>query len=318
MLGEFAGTFILIMFGLGSVAMTVAALPESGRGEVGLMAAGDWIIIALGWALGVTFGVYVAGGVTGAHINPAVTLAFAVTRRFAWSKVPAYVIAQLAGAFVAAILIYQVYGASIDAFERTNDVVRGTIDSVPTFSIFATFPAAYFGNWWGPFIDQVVGTALLLALIFALVDNANQPPKANMAPWIIGFVVGAIGLSFGANAGYAINPARDLGPRLVAWIYGWEEIAMPGDYGNVNTYFWIPIVGPLVGGVLGAWAYLFFVGHVLRARGVAEDVGVEPVGRTDIERGERAPAAEAATGEVAGRSVRDRDVGGETPPGRTP
>src|SRR5690606_32195297 len=135
------------------------------------------------------------------------------------------VIAQLAGAFVAAILIYQVYGASIDAFERTNDVVRGTIDSVPTFSIFATFPAAYFGNWWGPFIDQVVGTALLLALIFALVDNADQPPKANMAPWIIGFVVGAIGLSFGANAGYAINPARDLGPRLVAWIYGWEEIA---------------------------------------------------------------------------------------------
>ena len=317
-LGEFAGTFILIMFGLGSVAMTVAALPESGRGEVGLMAAGDWLVICFGWGLGVTFGVYVAGGVTGAHINPAVTLAFALKRGFPWRRVPAYMIAQVAGAFVAGLLIYQVYGASIDAFERAGDITRGTLDSVPTYSIFATFPAAYFSNWWGPFIDQVVGTALLLALVFAIVDNANQPPRANLAPWIIGFIVVAIGLSFGANAGYAINPARDFGPRLVTWIYGWKDIAMPGDYGNVNTYFWIPIVGPFVGGVIGAYLYDFFVRDVLQSRGVPEQEAVEAVGETEIERA-RATTETTAGDNPPGRAVRDRGTsGGDTPPGRVP
>ena len=317
-LGEFAGTFILIMFGVGSVAMAVAALPESGRGTFDTA---SWLIISFGWGLGVTFGVYVAGGITGAHLNPAVTLAFALRRGFPWRKVPTYMLAQLAGAFVAAILLYQLYGASIDSLERARDIVRGTPDSLTTFSIFATFPARYFGNWWGPFLDQVVGTALLLACIFAVVDNANQPVKANLAPWIIGFVVVAIGLSIGANAGYAINPARDLGPRLVTWIYGWKEIAVPGDYGNVNSYMWIPIAGPLVGGAIGAYLYDFFAGDVLKARGVPEDTSVMGIGETEIEEPGRAPAA---SGETAGdtpprRAVRDRGYGSDVPPsGGTP
>jgi glycerol uptake facilitator protein len=319
-LGEFAGTFILIMFGVGSVAMAVAALPESGRGEFDTA---SWLIIAFGWGFGVTFGVYAAGGITGAHLNPAVTLAFAMWRKFPWRKVPAYMLAQVAGAFVAALLLYQIYGASIDAVERAGEITRGTPDSVGTFSIFATFPADYFGNWWGPFIDEVVATALLVFAIFALVDNLNQPPKSNLAPLIVGFVVVAIGLSFGANSGYAINPARDLGPRLVTWIYGWKEIAVPGDYGNINTYMWIPIVAPLIGGVIGGVVYDFFLGNVLKARGVLPDTEVEEEGVTEVEvddRGARRAgyAADTAAGDnPPGRAVRDRDVGTD-PPERYP
>jgi glycerol uptake facilitator len=314
-IGEFAGTFILIMFGVGSVAMAVAALPESGRGTFDTA---SWLIIAFGWGFGVTFGVYVAGGITGAHLNPAVTLAFAIRGKFAWAKVPWYMLAQLAGAFVAAILLYQIYGASIDALERARDITRGTPDSVGTFSIFATFPAGYFGNWWGPFLDEVVGTALLLFAIFALVDNMNQPPKSNLAPLIVGFVVVAIGLSFGANSGYAINPARDLGPRLVTWIYGWKDIAVPGDYGNVNTYMWIPIAGPLIGGMIGAVLYDFFVGGILKARGIEPDTSVEEVGETEIERGSRgarAPAGYAGDGITAGDNPPGKAVTDRPPPG---
>jgi glycerol uptake facilitator protein len=303
-LGEFAGTFILIMFGVGSVAMAVAALPQSGRGEFDTA---SWLIIAFGWGFGVTFGVYAAGGITGAHLNPAVTLAFAIRGKFSWSKVPSYMLAQVAGAFVAALLLYQVYGASIDALERADDITRGTADSIGTYSIFATFPAAYFGNWWGPFIDEVVGTALLLFAIFAIVDNMNQPPKSNLAPLIVGFVVVAIGLSFGANSGYAINPARDLGPRLVTWIYGWKEIAVPGDYGNVNAYMWIPIAGPLLGGMIGAFLYEFFIGNVLAAHDLLE---------TDIdERGRTATATAYADGSTAGDNPPGRAVRDRPPPG---
>ncbi|MDO8213511.1 MIP/aquaporin family protein [Conexibacter sp. CPCC 206217] len=309
-LGEFAGTFILIMFGVGSVAMAVAALPESGRGSFDTA---SWLIIAFGWGFGVTFGVYVAGGITGAHLNPAVTLALALRRGFAWSKVPWYVAAQVLGAFVAALLLYQVYGASIDSLERARDIVRGTPDSVGTFSIFATFPAGYFGNWWGPFIDEVVATALLVFLIFALIDNYNQPPKSNLAPLIVGFIVVVIGLSFGANSGYAINPARDLGPRLVTWIYGWKEIAVPGNYGNVNSYMWIPIAAPLVGAAIAAYLYDFFIGDMLKGRGVEPDTGVESEGETEIEVEDRGPrTGYAGDGEHAPDGTTGRT------PGRTP
>lgn len=308
MLGEFAGTFTLILFGVGSVAMAVAALPESGRGSFDTA---SWLIIAFGWGFGVTFGVYVAGGITGAHLNPAVTLALALKRGFSWAKVPWYMLAQLLGAFAAAFLLYELYGASIDSLERARNITRGTPDSIGTFSIFATFPAAYFGTWWGPFFDQIVGTAALVFCIFALIDNMNQPPKSNLAPLIVGFVVVAIGLSIGANAGYAINPARDLGPRLVTWIEGWEKIAVPGDYGNINSYMWIPIAGPFVGGTIGAFLYDFFVGDVLRGRGVVPDVSVEQVGETEIDTRGRAEAPDT------GYAAPDRPPS-EPPPGRVP
>jgi glycerol uptake facilitator protein len=279
LLAEVIGTFVLICFGDGVVAMAVAALNQSGRGTEIFAASGDWLIIGWGWGFAVTFGVYVAGGISGAHLNPAVTLAFATRRDFPWRKVPTYIAAQLVGAFLGALLVYIVYKGAIDSYERANHIVRGDPNSVPTYSIFATFPAKYFGTWLGPFIDQVVGTAFLVAFIFALTDDRNQPPRANIAPLIVGFVVVAVGLSFGANAGYAINPARDFGPRLFAAIAGWGKVALPGDYGNINTYFWIPIIGPFLGGVIGALIYDFGIRNTLFARGEHAEA-VETRGRT--------------------------------------
>ncbi len=277
---EFLGTAILIALGDGVVAMAVAALNQSGRGTEIFQASGDWLLITWGWGFAVTFAVYVVGGVSGAHINPAVTVSLALRRGFPWQKVPGYIAAQMLGAFAGAALVYAVYKGAIDSYERANDITRGEANSVPTYSIFATFPAKYLGNWIGPFVDQIVGTAFLVGFIFALTDDLNQPVRANLAPLLVGFVVVAVGISFGANAGYAINPARDFGPRVFAWIAGWGEIAMPGNYGNVNTFFWIPIVGPLLGGVIGAFLYDGVVRDTLVARGETPAAGVEERGRT--------------------------------------
>jgi glycerol uptake facilitator protein len=266
---EFLGTFVLIMFGDGVVAMTVAALNESGRGPEPFVTQADWLLIATGWGLAVALAVYVAGGISSAHINPAVTLAIATFRDFPWRKVPGYIVAQVLGAFTAAALLYLNYKQAINAFEAANDITRGDPNSVPTYSIFATFPADYYPNVAGPFLSEVIGTALLVGIVLAVVDEFNLSPKANLGPLIIGFLVFAIGLSFGANTGYAINPARDLGPRLFAWIQGWGDIAVPGDYGNVNSYMWIPIVAPLVGGLVGAFIYDFLIHNVLLARAPA-------------------------------------------------
>jgi glycerol uptake facilitator protein len=257
---------VLIAFGDGVVAMAVATLNQSGRGTQIFVASGDWLIIVFGWGFAVMFAIYVAGGISGAHINPAVTLAFALRRGFPWRRVPGYWAAQIFGAFVGAALVYAVYHNAIASFEAANHIDRGSPNSVPTFSIFATFPASYFHDWTGPFVDQVVGTAFLLAFVFALVDETNLAPQSNLGPMLIGLVVMAVGISYGANAGYAINPARDLGPRLFAVIPGWGKVAFPGDYANVSTYFWIPIVGPFLGGVIGALIYDFGIRDILAAR----------------------------------------------------
>jgi glycerol uptake facilitator protein len=283
MVAEFLGTMIIILFGNGVVAMVVAALNQSGRGPKPFVAQADWLLIGWGWGLGVCFAVYVAGGISGAHLNPAVTLALALRRGFAWSKVPGYMAAQVLGAFTGAALVYFNYKAAIGSFEDANKMVRGTADSVATFSIFGTFPAPYFHSWFGPFADQVLGTALLVGLVFALTDEHNTPVHANLGPLLTGLIVVAIGLSFGANAGYAINPARDFGPRMLAWFAGWKDIAMPGNYGNVNTYFWIPILGPLLGAVIGAFVYDGLIRNVLLARGIGPDPEVSEQGRTTVE-----------------------------------
>ncbi|MGW5197618.1 MIP/aquaporin family protein [Streptomyces spiralis] len=282
-LAEFLGTFVLIAFGCGSVAMAVAALPGSGRTEgptTFFLGAGDWLLITWGWAFAVVFGVYVAGGVSGAHINPAVTLAFAVRRRFPWVKVVPYWCAQLVGAFAGAALVYAVYHDAINTFDAAMKGPKTNGHTVASFSIFATFPAPYFhGGVWGPLVDQIVGTALLLMLIAAVVDLRNTAVKANLGPLVIGFVVAAIGISYGANAGYAINPARDFGPRLFTFAAGWGDLALPGSLaGSFSHYWWIPIVGPLVGGVVGVLAYDLFVGDVLTVR-AQEGMPPEP-GRT--------------------------------------
>lgn len=264
MLAEFLGTFVLILLGVGSVAVAVVGLPGSGRQEAPFGAA-NWLIISWGWGLAVVFGVYVAGGISGAHLNPAVTLGFAVRRDFPWRKVLPYWLAQVVGAFVAAALVYACYRWAIDAFDAKAGLARDK--SLSTYSVFATFPAEYFGDsWWGPLLDQIVGTGILLLLICALIDLRNTAPMANLHPFLIGLVVVAIGLTFGTNAGYAINPARDFGPRLFTFFEGWGSIAFPGKFQWFTNYWWVPIVGPLVGGVAGVGVYDLIIKPVIKSR----------------------------------------------------
>jgi glycerol uptake facilitator protein len=255
--------------------MAVAALNSSGRAATPttiFMASGDWLLITFGWAIAVMFGVYVAGGISGAHINPAVTLALAVRRRFPWKHVGPYWIAQVVGAFIGAAVVMWVYHDAITAYNAAAHLTPSAGNALASYSIFATFPAAYYhGSMGGPFVDEAVGTALLIIGVFAVTDARNTAPLANIGPLIVGLVVFAVGTSFGANTGYAINPARDFGPRVFAFFAGYGKVALPGSFNNgagfsFSNYFWLPIVGPLVGGVIGAIVYDFFIGDVLHAR----------------------------------------------------
>ena len=273
LMAEFLGTFVILAFGDGVVAMAVAALPGSGRAATPttiFLAAGDWLLIVFGWAWAVAFGVWVAGGVSGAHLNPAVTLGFAVRRKFPWRKVAPYWVAQVLGAFVGAALVFLVYNAAINAYNLAAHTPKSSGQALASYSIFATFPAPYFhGGIGGPLIDQIVGTAFLVMLVVAVIDARNTAVGSNLGPLIIGFIVAAIGASYGANAGYAINPARDFGPRLFSYFAGWGKVALPGTFngpGGFSNYWWIPIVGPLIGGVIGVVIYDLFIGDVLHAR----------------------------------------------------
>jgi glycerol uptake facilitator len=246
LVAEFLGTFVLILFGTGVVAMVVL-FPSS---TPGALVHGGYTNITLGWGLGVTMGIYVAGKISGAHLNPAVTLALAVFRGFSWRKVLPYSLAQTAGAFLAAALVYKNY---LPAFRQFDPLLEKTAGIFTTFPAFPDLPQA-------GFLDQVIGTGLLLLLIFAITDELNMPPGANMAPVMIGLVVVAIGMSFGAMHGYAINPARDLGPRLFTVLAGFRNNGIT-DGARV---WWVPVLAPLVGGLVGAGMYDFAIRPALR------------------------------------------------------
>jgi MIP family channel proteins len=238
MAAELFGTFILMIFGIGVVAQVVLGGGNSGQ----------YLSINIGWGLGVTMGVYASAGISGAHLNPAVTLALAVRRGFPWAKVLPYVIAQCAGAFVAAAVVYATYHEALNAFDSGVRQIAGPLG---TAGIFSTYPKPYLSTFPGGFVDQVVGTALLIAMIFAIGDRRNFAAPDRLAPVLIGLLVLLIGATFGHNAGYAINPARDFAPRVFTAIAGWG----PGVFTAGNGWWWVPIVAPLVGGVLGAYVY---------------------------------------------------------------
>ena len=185
---EFLGTMTLICFGDGCVAMAVAALNSSGRAETPTTifnASGDWLLITFGWAFAVMFGVYVAGGISGAHINPAVTLALAARRRFPWKHVAPYWIAQVVGAFIGAAIVFWVYDSAIGAYDTAAHLVPAAGNALASYSIFATFPAAYFhGTMGGPFVDEAVGTALLVIGVFAVSasSSSRSAPRSGQTP----------------------------------------------------------------------------------------------------------------------------------------
>jgi MIP family channel proteins len=234
MLAEFLGTFVLIVFGVGVVAQVVL----SGN------AAGTYLSINIAWGLAVTMACYVCAGVTGAHLNPAVTLGLAVHRKFPWGRVLPYAVAQVAGAFAASALVYLTYREALAAYDGG---VRQVLGPQGTAGIWATYPQAFLSVFPGGFIDQVVGTALLFGVILGITDDRNAPAPKGLVPVIVGLLVVLIGATFGFNAGYAINPARDLGPRLAHAV-----LPIAGKGPSDWNYSWIPVVAPIVGGIAGA------------------------------------------------------------------
>lgn len=246
LIAEFLGTFVLILFGNGVVAMVVL-FPTKNPGEI---IHGGFTNITIGWGLAVTMGIYIAGKTSGAHLNPAVTLAFAAFRGFPWRKVLPYCLVQTAGAFAAAALVYRNYAP---AFHQSDPQLATTAGVFTTFPAFPALPQA-------GFLDQLIGTGLLVLLIFAIIDEFNMPPGANLAPLMIGLVVVAIGMSFGGMHGYAINPARDFGPRLFTAVAGFRNNGLTDG----TRVWWIPVVAPLLGGLVGAALYDFGVRRFLK------------------------------------------------------
>ncbi len=220
--------------------------------------------VCITWGLAVTIAIYTTASVTGCHANPAVTLALALYRGFSWPKVIPYCAAQSVGAFLGAGVVYLLYGPVIDAFNFSHHFTRaggGAAGVFFTHPGLAVTPMHAFG-------DEVVLTAFLLFGIFAITEQYNeQAPGANSGALIIGFLVAVIGASMGNLEAWAINPARDFGPRLFAFLAGWGSSALPSP----GNYWWIPILGPLLGGVVGGGAYQLLIHPFLPARRRAID-----------------------------------------------
>ena len=246
LIAEFLGTLVLIAFGNGVVAMVLLF----GHNVPGEVVNGGFTNITLAWGLAVTMGIFVAGKVSGAHLNPAVTLALALFRGFPWKKVVPYALAQTVGAFCAAALVYWNYHPAFLKADPGLDHTAG---------IFTTFPA-FPDVLSAGLLDQTIGTALLLLLIFAIGDEWNQPLAPGLAPILVGLVVVVIGMAFGGMHGYAINPARDFGPRLFTVLAGFKNNGLTDGL----PVWWVPIVGPLAGGVLGAAIWDFGIRRYLK------------------------------------------------------
>ena len=240
-LAEVIGTMLLIIFGNGVVANVLLG-KSKGQNS-------GWIVITAGWAVGVMMAVYAVGRVSGAHLNPAVSLAMASIGALPWSQVPGYLFSQLAGGFLGAVVVWLAY---LPHWAETES-------SAAKLSVFCTVPAVrrYSAN----FLTEVIGTAVLLFGILAIAANSQEiatPGDINLAlvfnhglqPALVGLLVWGLGLSLGGPTGYAINPARDLGPRLAHAV-----LPIAGKGHSDWAYSWVPLLGPLAGGILGAWFF---------------------------------------------------------------
>ncbi len=228
MLAEVFGTAILIILGDGVVAGVLLARSKSQNA--------GWIVITTGWALAVAVAVYAIGGLTGAHINPAVTVGLASIGSIGWDVVPWYLIGQMVGAFIGAVIVFLHY---LPHWAVTDDPGL-------KLAVFSTGPAIR--NYAANLMSEIIGTFMLVFGVLAITNENNN--VGALAALLVGFLVWAIGLSLGGPTGYAINPARDLGPRIAHAV-----LPIPGKGTSDWEYSWVPVVGPIVGGVLGAIAY---------------------------------------------------------------
>ncbi len=226
-LGEFIGTMILMILGSGVVASIL--LKDSKAFDAG------WLVVVIAWGLAVTLAIYAVGNISGAHINPAVTLSLAFVGDFEWYKVPGYILAQILGAAVGSSIVWLHF---LPHWKKTED--QGA-----KLAVFSTIPAirCYASN----FISEMLGTAvLIMSLLFIGANNFTE----GLNPLVVGVLIVSIGLSLGGTTGFAINPARDFGPRLAHFF-----LPISGKGSSDWAYSWVPIFGPLLGGLLGAVLY---------------------------------------------------------------
>jgi len=244
-MAEFFGTMILVIFGDGAncqvVLSSIPAVASSPKGQ--------YLSTSFGFAVGVALGVWICGSISGGHINPAVTLSLAVFRGFPWKKVPVFIAAQTLGAMCGAGIIYANYFHAIDLFEGG----RG-IRTLSTASLFATYALPYMTSV-SCFFSEFIGTAVLLMVIMAVTDRKNGPPPAGLVPMALFMTFLGIGASLGMETSFAVNPARDFGPRLfTAMVYGKQVFTFRDQY-----WLWCPIIAPIVGGLVGALLYDAFL-----------------------------------------------------------
>ncbi|KAF7195911.1 Aquaporin-3 [Pseudocercospora fuligena] len=256
-IAEFWGTFILVLFGDAAIAQTLLsgtdAVRASSPGGGGF---GAWDTISWAWGLGLMLGVYVAGD-SGAFLNPAICLASCIFRKLPWRRLPMYWAAEFLGAFVAAGVVYGNYINGINQYEGQGiRSVASATNPTGTAGIFATFPASDLTKA-SQFFDQFIGSALLVFLIWTLKDDSNKGKFVASGAWFplgLFFVMMGIATAFGWQTGFAINPARDLGPRVMIAALGYSGVWSAGGY-----YFWVPIVAPFCGAVVGAFLYDVFI-----------------------------------------------------------
>lgn len=233
---EFLGTFVMILLGCGVVACTTLKLSK-GTGA-------GWAVITIAWGLAVMCGVFIAGPVTGAHLNPAVSIGLAAAGKFPWGSVIPYIVSQLAGAYVGGVVVYLFYKDHFDA--------TGGADA--KLGVFATIPAIK--NYWRNFFSELIGTFVLIIVILFLAESGNQSEVGlgSIGALPVAFLVIAIGMSLGGTTGYAINPARDLGPRLAH-----ASLRIKGKGSSQWKYSWVPVLGPICGACLAVVVYYIFI-----------------------------------------------------------
>ncbi|KAJ0000422.1 hypothetical protein NQD34_012264 [Periophthalmus magnuspinnatus] len=240
-MAEFLGTFVLLLFGCSAAAQVKTSRETKGQ----------FLSVNMSFSVGVMSAMYLTKGISGAHLNPAVTLSFCVLGQVPWSRLVPYSLSQILGAYTASALVYFVYYDAIMEFSGGVLTVYGANE---TASIFATYPSEYL-SLSASFLDQVVGTGTLLLCILCLGEKRNTPAPEQLVPAIVAAIVLGISMSMSGNCGAAINPARDLGPRLFSLTAGWGTEV----FTCYNYWFWVPVVAPLVGAVLGTLIYLIFI-----------------------------------------------------------
>lgn len=274
LIGEIIGTAVLILLGGGvCAAVTLKRSKAAGAG---------WVAITFGWGFAVLTGAYMSISVSGAHLNPAVTLGLAVAGTTAWADVPLYIVAQMIGAMTGAALVWAAYYGHFRAHLTDPEIVGATTgqegmvdkasapDAGPVLGIFSTGPEIR--NAVQNMITETIATTVLVLAILTL-GLTKGVGVSGIGALLVALVVVGIGLSLGGPTGYAINPARDLGPRLFTFFEGWGSIAFPGSFDWFSHYWWIPIIGPLIGGVIGALVYEFLISRVITARGEVHPEG---------------------------------------------